>query len=114
MPILLSVVSPTPHIVVSCPIRDALTQERILAPSPMKRNPTYLPELLARVLPTHSLQDLRATWVFLYKGVHLIHVAIHYYVQSLLDCVVFGDLLRGEGLGHRVGAAEGRIGRVGL
>jgi hypothetical protein len=70
---------------------------------PLKESPTYLPKLLTRILSSNPLQDLGATWMLLYKAVHFIHVPIHYYVQSLLDCVVFGDLLRGEGFGHRVG-----------
>lgn len=61
---------------------------------------TYLPELLASILSTDSLQDLSATGVLIYKRVHLVYIVVDYYVQSLLDCVVLGDLLGGERLGH--------------
>jgi hypothetical protein len=61
---------------------------------------TYLPELLASILSTHSLQDLCATWVLIHKRVHLVYIAIDYYVQALFDCVVLGDLLGGQRLGH--------------
>ena len=61
---------------------------------------TYLPELLTSILSTHSLQNLGATWVLVDKRIHLVYVAIDYYVQSLLNGVVLGDLLGGERLGH--------------
>jgi hypothetical protein len=71
-----------------------------LLPSLLGKEPTYLPKLLARILPTHSLQYLRTTWMLLYKTVHFIYVSVYYYVQPFLDCVVFGDLLGGKGFGH--------------
>lgn len=61
---------------------------------------THLPELLASILSTDSLQDLSATWVLIHERVHLVYIIVDYYVQSLLDCVVLGDLLGGERLGH--------------
>jgi len=61
---------------------------------------TYLPELLASVLATDSLQDFRATWVFVYKCVHLVYAAIDDDVQTVVDRAVLGDLLRGERFGH--------------
>lgn len=61
---------------------------------------TYLPELLTSILSTHSLQNLGATWVLVDKRIHLVYIAIDYYVQSLLNGVVLGDLLGGERLGH--------------
>ena len=65
---------------------------------------SYLPELLTRVLPTHSLEDLRAAGMLVYKCVHLVYVAVDDDVQPVLDRVVLGDLLCGEGFGHVGGA----------
>jgi hypothetical protein len=61
---------------------------------------TYLPELLARILASHPLQDLCATRVFLYECVHLVYVAVNDDVKTIVDRVVLGDLLRCEGFGH--------------
>ena len=61
---------------------------------------TYLPELLARVLASYSLQDLCATWVLVYERVHLVYAAINDDVETVVDRAVLGDLLRGERLGH--------------
>ena len=61
---------------------------------------TYLPELLARILSTHPLQDLRATRVLFYKAIQLVYILVDNNVEALLDCVVLGDLLRCELLGH--------------
>lgn len=38
--------------------------------------------------------------MLIYEAVQLVHIFVHNDVQPLLDCVVLGDLLRCELLGH--------------
>ena len=74
-----------------------------------------LPELLAGILSSDTLQDLCATWVLVYKCVHLVNIVVDDDVEALLDCVVLGDLLRCEGFGHcggSIGGANGVDGDV--
>lgn len=66
----------------------------------VRRVPTYLPELLTRILSTYPLQDLRATGMLFHKAVQLVYILVDNNVQPLLNCVVLGDLLRCELLGH--------------
>jgi hypothetical protein len=69
---------------------------------------TYLPELLARILASHPLQDLRASGVLLHKRVHLVYIVVDYNVQPFLNRRVLGDLLCCEGFGHcECGCASG-------
>ena len=56
--------------------------------------------------------------MLIYECVQLVYIAVDYDVKTVIDRVVLGDLLRGEGLGHcrwRCGVgASGIEGRMGL
>jgi hypothetical protein len=61
---------------------------------------TYLPELLARILSTNPLQYFCTTRVFFREGIHLVYVVVDYDIKTVVNSVVFRDLLGGEGLRH--------------
>ena len=61
---------------------------------------TYLPELLASILASHSLQDLRSTRVFIHETSHLVNIVVDDNVQALLDATGFLHLVGCELLRH--------------
>lgn len=73
---------------------------------------TYLPELLARVLSTHPLQYLCTAGVLVDEALERVYAAVDDDVEALVDVLVIGDLLRGEGLGH-CGSKVARLVAVG-
>lgn len=67
---------------------------------------TYLPELLARILSTHTLQDLRTTGMLIHELGHVVHGPVDGNVQPVVDAVVGREIFGGEGLGHLVERSE--------
>ena len=62
---------------------------------------TYLPELLAGILASHPLQDLRSTRVFIHETSHLVNIVVDNNVQSFLDATGFLHLVGCELFRHR-------------
>lgn len=56
----------------------------------------HLPELLACVLATDTLQDLSSSWVLVHELGHLVDTAIDDDVQTLVWGAVLADLAGGE------------------
>ena len=73
-----------------------------------------LPELLTRVLPRHSLQDLRAARVLIHELCDIIHVTVDDDVHALVRGVFCCDILLRECFGHLDGGWEVDVGSVGL
>lgn len=72
---------------------------------------TYLPELLGRVFPTYSLQNLCTTGMLVYEAAHLVYIAVDDDVEALVDCIVLAHLFGGEFLRHRCGLLSARNSR---